>query len=414
MSNKLLKYMTHENLNSFIAAILITSEMIITPIMILFNLTTGANAIVFAIELIIIFLDFLFNYKLFKINILNLFTFFFFVIMIIVSKFINNINYSVYQILFYFVIPFLVGTQSINVEKTLKFSIYLSLTSILCISNLFDIKYEYLNQISMGRSYAIMSCVLAAVFHFLFYRKNANIIIWIGYLLNAYYLYKLFFLSTRGVVFSILIAFLFILFFYLKFSIKNENKEIKFKLRKKTISDQIALFIIIIAVFVIVLNLNNIISTMYYLSKNIFGSAPSFLLKSNFFISNDVGLNNGRNDVYSVALDLIYKKPILGYGIESFSIFSPYPWPHNIFLQFIFELGIFGLIPCFVVVHIIIVGLASRKFDISKLLFLNFLILITFPRYMVSNDIWKGIQVWILISYFISNFSFIKLKNNFY
>lgn len=52
----------------------------------------------------------------------------------------------------------------------------------------------------------------------------------------------------------------------------------------------------------------------------------------------------GRDIIYADAIKMIKEKPIFGYGIDSFSVYTGHVYPHNLFLEMMVEVGIIGAI----------------------------------------------------------------------
>ena len=89
----------------------------------------------------------------------------------------------------------------------LRYLIYISFLPLLFINGLMETHYREgltSSRMDMGISYALLPMVLAALLHFLYYRKTSNIIIKIGYLVNAILMIALLITGTRGGLLSYL------------------------------------------------------------------------------------------------------------------------------------------------------------------------------------------------------------------
>jgi O-Antigen ligase. len=88
-----------------------------------------------------------------------------------------------------------------------------------------------------------------------------------------------------------------------------------------------------------------IVGTIYF----IFSDHPLFTnikTRLSYFFTDQGGTSvSERIRRYHVAFDMFKESPIIGKGIDSFSVYFSIPgdYPHNIFLEFMSELGLIGL-----------------------------------------------------------------------
>jgi O-antigen ligase len=128
---------------------------------------------------------------------------------------------------------------------------------------------------------------------------------------------------------------------------------------------------------------------------------PSFLLKSTTLMSRtNRGIDNGRKELYELAWKYIKQSPVCGYGIGTFAYYTKYPWAHNYLLQAMFEGGIFFVIPAVVVslIYFLYVIKQNAK-ERNELAFMILLFCECIPRYLVSNDPWRGTAIWLMMGY---------------
>ena len=388
----------YKNINTLLASIVFLSELLIVPLISIFGITSNANLYILIIEILLLGLNFLFHFNSIKINLNFIILFSLFSIMAFVSI-ISYDTFSFPQAIYYFIVPFIVFSQPIDGKKFLECSMYLSIVSIFCINSIFSFFYEDFGQISMGNSYAIFSAILVGLMHFVFYRKQSNIVLKLIYCLDFYYCIKLIISGTRGAIFALCILFLLILVLRTRISPSNKkNSDLVYNVKKNNaLKRNIVITISLIVLMVVYLNSDSILITLGEICNNLFGKIPSFINKSINLI-NFNNLNNGRTDLYRTAFSLIGNNVFFGYGVRTFSLYTTYPWPHNLFIQLLFEGGIlFSSLPfCFLIIFIY--KCLFMKFNNASIqVFCITLFVSLLPRYFVSNDIWLGVHFWIVM-----------------
>ena len=148
-----------------------------------------------------------------------------------------------------------------------------------------------------------------------------------------------------------------------------------------------------------------------------FGISVAFIEKT-IMIEGD--LSDGRSELYSSTFNLIMGSPVIGHGISTYSHYVPgVEYPHNFVLQFLFDGGIILLVIIFaIVVPMFIKSIKNRKADVSgetvlsllypgtgnmtdqmtgKLAVVLFLSGVEITRALLSGNIWRLIQFWLLI-----------------
>lgn len=99
--------------------------------------------------------------------------------------------------------------------------------------------------------------------------------------------------------------------------------------------------------------------------------------------SDDVIYTAGRDDIYIQAWGGIKENPIIGNGIDSFMPLTGYVYPHNLFLEMAFEIGIIGIIIFMIFLYYAMkIPLKWRK---SK-----FYIFSLVPLYMILVQMFSG------------------------
>lgn len=379
--------------NSFLMAVVLMAATIIAPLTINLGINENANLYILGLIFVLLFIQFVRGYR-FTLPTTSVILIVMVVILFMFSKLsVAHSDYSFPQLLFYSLIPIFAGSQKVNSELVLKYMMYISLLMIPSLNRLLAYQYEGLKQAEMGPSYAILTAVAAMLIHYKYYREHSNLFIKMCYVYGAFLMINLIMVGTRGAILSLLIL---VLMLYIN-DYEKSGKQIEVNPQKiMTIS------LLIIIGFVIYMKLKELTKFLYNYFINYFGSAPSFIIKINTFIVNDLELSNGRNEIYDFLIEYIVKRPIFGYGLETFYYYSDWrwPWPHNFIFQFIFEGGLFfAIIPIILSVSMLIKVLFRRikykeEFTLGILLVSE-----CFPKLLISTDPWKGTALWILISY---------------
>lgn len=323
----------------------------------------------------------------------------------IISKYIIGgcVFYSI-QIVFFAIIPILMATQNVNIKKVLEYIMYLSLLSVPFLDVLFAYQYEGYQQASMGNSYSVMVPVIATLIHFRYYKYNTNYKIRLLYCYNLFLLLTLVANATRGAILSLIVC-----FFILYINKFESNGEKRIKQNSKIIFILVMLCIVYV---IIILNLESIVFFLKSVILSKLDNVPSFITKTIALLEHKGGdISNGRVQLYKVVFSLIKQNPILGHGIGTFSTYTSYPWAHNYLLQFMFEGGIIlAIIPIYVTIRIIIFMLVPFINDKNEFCALVLMFCMCIPRYLISNDPWRGTAVWMMISFCCSYFFKIRKR----
>lgn len=183
-------------------------------------------------------------------------------------------------------------------------------------------------------------------------------------------------LGSRGAVLGLLLSLL-LLFLY------RQNKKIQICSFKAL---SVVIIIVIIAIF-----FEPIVRFIYEWLQNHNISSYSLMRMVNN-LSEGTSLSSGRNEIYAVAISSIKENLIIGTGIGSFDNYSG-AYPHNIFLQILYEGGgVFG-IP---LILLIILSISSVNQEVSleiRLLYV-FLISAGFVQLLFSSNFWSSILFW--------------------
>lgn len=377
-------------------SIILMAELLCSIISNMFNIHSNANIIILAIEMLLLVIYFFTKKTKFSVS-LNLektiFLFFIFILYAITIYKFGLSHYNLMYFCFYFIIPFFVASHDVKCEKILFYCMIISLLSIPVFEKLFTAEFYGLEQMSMGNAYALCVPVVAGILHFTYYFNKKYIFL---YLFELYILIRLLTFGNRGVLLEILLPIILV-----RFSLYDRSNQ----KRKLTLNYIIKCSVISLICLLVVLNLNIIIKIMYDFFNNVLNINIASLKKTTILLEND-DLSNGRLKIYSYAIDLIKNKPLLGYGIRSFGVITRESWPHNIFIQLIFEGGlVLGLFPIILFVKNII-SIIRQNDDKNAFIIHLFLLLMVIPRFLFSNDIWLIPYVWLFFGYSLRNNKF--------
>lgn len=390
-------YLNKEKINSLLIAIMLMSAILSGTFSLAFGVTENANLIILIVVMLLLVLKLFVSCKidinLRKRSILLLFLIF---TLYFLSVFFKGkaVNYNLVQLVFYAVIPVLCANLNFNTKLVCKYSLYLSLFTILGGNKFFEYQYSFMNQADMGYIYPLVTMLVIAMFHFRYYRKESdtNWFIWVCYLYNIYVLIRTCLVANRGALLTIIFTF-FIIILY------DFNKQGQMK--KKGIKQIIICTITFICLAFVIFNLDSLLELLSNFFSQVISYVPSFILKMQRYIGFD-DISNGRSEINILLFEAIKERPFYGYGMETFYEYSDhlYPFPHNFILQFIYEGGIlFALIPVFFALWALIKVLFGTIKYKEVFIFSAILVCQCFPKLLFSTDAWMGTALWMLIAY---------------
>ena len=310
------------------------------------------------------------------------------------SKFFNGnqCNYTFIQLLFYAILPKLSMDLNFKTNYVLKYSLHLSIITVLAVNGFFEYQYEDMNQAYMGNIYPIVTMIIIALFHFRFYRHEASKFTWICYLYNVYMTVRVIMVANRGALLCIVCAII-VLFLY-----KFDEEE---KIKKNSVKQLIFILVAVIAILFIYYNQLAIIQNCISFFGKVFGNVPSFFIKMERYILLD-DVSNGRSTINEVFYEAFKESPVWGHGMRTFSSYTNnlYPYPHNFIYQYLFEGGLlFATIPIFYAVKIVFDVLLGRIESKEEYVMAAMLVCQCYPKLLVSTEVWQGTAIWMLITY---------------
>ena len=276
---------------------------------------------------------------------------------------------------------FLIAGTGFNVEKTMRYTAYLTLILAYPIVLLLQSNYSiYSESLGMGISYALLSPALTIVAHLLYYRKKNDYLIYLAYAFSMYLLYQIIVRGIRGSILCILV----LIFFAV---LNNDRFRGTFSIRRGAV---------LAVVFIGLLNADYLLTATANALSSI-GIHIRFIEKT-IALGNVIGdVSNGRIDIYSVAIKDFFDSPIWGKGIGYFPEVHGINYPHNLILQVLGEGGLLLGIPIILVIIRIIYDLIFGRIENRDLrVCILLLTSCTIPAAFVSDEIWNYQLLWLL------------------
>ena len=231
--------------------------------------------------------------------------------------------------------------------------------------------YEVENDEWMMTIYSIVPLLIAAIYY-LFFGKSFLFKV-LSVLAMALYFPMFIAHTPRGAVVTIVFA-LFLFIFQ-----KQKEKGVS---KKVMIGEGIAVLAALVIAFDLLINYLQQITDLFELR---------WLAK--FVYDEDV--SNGRSPLYQMALDGFLQSPVWGKGIASFYNYTGYP--HNLFLQMLYETGVLMFLPVtYLLYQAFMVIILKKKTSIDYRL-VSFLFIISIIQLLFSSTFWKRQQFWLLI-----------------
>ncbi|MBE7032640.1 MAG: O-antigen ligase family protein [Ruminococcaceae bacterium] len=315
---------------------------------------------------------------------------------IVVHKYAHRTSSVTYEELIVLVfIPIYLSFYKIDVEKVLRYVTYFSLL-ILPFSGAFfqsQATREF-ETIGMTTSYNTLIFITAAALHFCYYKKDANIVLWGAYAVNIMYLAKVLTLGSRGPFIAIVVFFVLLILHQF-----DENG----KLERHTFKKMFVTVAVGFLVMYVVSNLEEVLRSLDEWLRSM-GIEVSSISKSIHKLEQG-DLSNGRSAILDFTKEGIREHYLVGNGVSTMLHNSNYTmaYPHNIFYQLWYDLGVVVSIPLF---YLILKAAKKTLFDASldknHAVILMFMFTLSIPRLCMSSQLWVDIPFWFLIMYTIT------------
>ncbi|MCD7855841.1 MAG: hypothetical protein LUG66_09565 [Clostridiales bacterium] len=293
---------------------------------------------------------------------------------------------------FYCFMPVLFLMFEYNTEKILRYGMYISFVSILGINTLLvdqSISTRFA-QTDLGTIYDLLPCIVLAMVHFAYYRKNASKLTKLLYLYYLYMLVRMIPVIVRGAMLTLMIG---VVIIYLNRPGKKTKAITKWSTGKK------ALVVLgIIAAVLAVLNFNYLIEWTYNLLAG-WGINFGFITKFHYYIQSG-NITDNREPYYELVKNTFFESPIYGKGVQTFGSYSAdgAAYPHNYILQFLFEGGLLLMLPlAFVSLREIYRVMTAKYRNVDDLALRLCLLLVSVIPGFFSMNIWYNRSFWMLI-----------------
>lgn len=188
-------------------------------------------------------------------------------------------------------------------------------------------------------------------------------------------------LGSRGAVLGVLLSVLLLLLY-------RKNKKLRILSFKS--------LLVVVLLITVVFFFEPIVTFVYekLLDHNISSYSLMRMVNS---LSEGSSLSSGRDEIYAATISGIKDNLIIGSGIGSFDNYSG-AYPHNIFLQILYEGGLFFGIPLIALIFYSIYSL-NQEITIETRLLYIYLISVGFVQLLFSSNFWSSIIFWYWIGF---------------
>ena len=284
------------------------------------------------------------------------------------------------EFLFYFCLSSVLAMYKCNVEKFFRYTTYAVLLILPLYGNIFE--NEEVKYITMGLSYSLMPVLLAPMFHFMFYRKKAGFLMKILYIISFIMIVNLLLKGTRGFLMTVVVSVGFCFIHGVK--------------KKRPNLPVIRLAIIALLSVFAVVYFQEIMAFLEMLFDK--WDIDAYFIEKIRNLEGKGDITNGRSAIFEYTFENIMKKPFFGHGLSTLFYNSNYRYvyPHNMFLQLLYDGGVVLSVPILLVLGYALIR-TFKMVDTDEAAYMLFLISICLPQMMVSGDIWKNEFFWLLI-----------------
>ena len=318
-------------------------------------------------------------------------------------RFPNQSTVKLIEIVNYTVIPFFLVLTEFNFEKIIKYTLILTSPAILVIDRVFVHYSDATNEvITMVLCHAVLFSINSAIAYVLYYAHfdgKQKVFFYVLCAVNLYYLFELLRFGGRSAVLSVLIFGFIALLFRPDYS-----KDI---ITRKNLKRIIIIGAMFALMFIMIVFGKYILLYTYVFLRNHNINARFIIKTYNLYQSADV--SNGRMAIYKMAIRGFLEHPIIGNGLDLFLVNTGVSFPHNLFLQFMYDGGLVLLL-CVAVPLLIssVTILRTKKYS----LFMPWALLFstTIPVMMVSGDVWIKYVFWFFVAFCLTKGRFIRFE----
>lgn len=377
-------------LNSLAVALLINAQFLAYIANTYFGISSGIVSIVYVVVAMLVLFSSVFNHFKIKFKIsqktilfVGYILFYFLFSKIIVSG--SFINDYLFDFITNGLLVLIISQRPLRKDFVLLFTMIIGTLFWInpnkyVSSSLLNISYD---RASMVASYVLVPLILAAVFHFVFYRSNSKVL-YLLYISNGALLVSVIRILGRGPLLSILVGICITGLIHYNQGVPIKKKQIGY----------------IVAVILILVIGSNFFDILYAINDmlNQQGIQVAAIKKSvDLFANNGVlGVLNNRKDRWDWAFSMIKENPFFGSGIGEYA--NRYmTWPHNLFIHIWVEFGIIGAIPFIYALLKSIKITLFTKCDSDDIFFLGYLFSISIIRLMFSSYFWHHPEFWMFM-----------------
>ena len=324
----------------------------------------------------------------------------FFICFFLYSLFVGRYSESTIKYILEFVVlglPFVIASHfdfyPLIVLKTIVILSLISLPLYILNINIDIVSYDTDGEALMSVSYNLIKMMIPALLLLFFERKLLIIILsCITIILPGVLLLNI---GSRGAILCIFMAFILSLIY-----IKNKKINI--------CSSQFVFVLFVVLIFA--LYFVDIVNVVYsiFTRYNIQSIALERIV---LLLENDKDFSTGRGVLYETAIVGFLNSPIFGNGIGSFDNYSG-RYPHNLFIQQLYEGGIVWGIPMIYITVYSFVKLNSNM-DKQRRYFLIYLVTASVVHLLMSSYFWSSSIYWFLmglIFHELTNYKVLKNK----
>ena len=237
----------------------------------------------------------------------------------------------------------------------------------------------------MTWTYSCFPCLAVIITHFYTKRKTVKKWVKLAYLIGLVMLFTFIQGANRGGIVSIIVLVYLIV-------IKSVNTRSN-RVKNHPFINIIALVLMFLAIYYY----EDVIKFVYeYLKAN---DIEVYSIRKMYrgIVKDDI--TNMRDELYAFAWEGFKDSPLIVNGIGSFAV-NHGGWPHNLFMQFLYEGGIaLFLFMGGITIYITVFFVTSRKITPTEYALFVILFSTTIPKLMFSAQLWKVQGFWMLLVY---------------
>ncbi len=377
-------------LSAFIIALLINIKQInLTFCAITGSEEDGFMSNILMICLILSFVEIFYEhfFKKIRYKLPEFFPFFVFAVIILIWYYATSTQSgsSMLQIIGIVLVPaFIVSITKTDFEKLLVATILLSFIAlpyahiIVAMTAVSDTT----EALQMDTAYSLLPSVVSGIYHFVLYRKNLKWFYYPLYVAPVYYLTLLVVFGIRGPILCILVSIALLIFL-------NRKK------KQLTPAMIILLFVILlVAVF---------FEETLILVKDLLNGmgVSSIFIEKTLRLLHEGDLSHGRDYLAKLAVNGFYESPLYGKGLNSFDFFTGEQYPHNFYLQMLYEGGLL-VISLFTILFFVKIKNILKTGGSDKLQMAYFFSIVAM-YHLLSANMWFSPLFWSFVGFLLQS-----------